>query len=119
MRLEKVAFITIESDDDLILSFAIEGDNPGEVRSLILMRTPKYESILDEAERGVSVSHEDYPEDDHELLEEIEFGLRTTVVSRRRKYSLSLRGIPATDMEKAVKILRKMNFDRRFKLRIV
>jgi hypothetical protein len=55
---EAVSFITTEDSDDLIVSFALEDDEPGEVVSLILLRTPKYESLLPENERGVSVSHE-------------------------------------------------------------
>ena len=62
---EAVSFITTEDSDDLIVSFALEDDEPGEVVSLILLRTPKYESLLPEDERGVSVSHEvDFEDED-------------------------------------------------------
>ena len=71
--MEQVEFITTESGDDLIVSFAIGRTDPGEIRSLTLMRTPKYEFALDDSERGVSVSDEDRDEDDSDLLEEIEF----------------------------------------------
>ena len=53
---EVVAFITIEEGDDLIVSFAIADEEPGEIVSLTLFRTPKYEFILPTDERGVSVS---------------------------------------------------------------
>jgi len=50
--MELVSFISIEDDPpDLILSFAIWQPKLDDIRSLILMRTPKYEFILDETER--------------------------------------------------------------------
>jgi len=59
---ENVLFMNNEEGDDLIVSFAIECSEPGDVKSLILLRTPEFEFILDEDERGVSVSHDDEPE---------------------------------------------------------
>jgi len=41
-----VSFINCESGTDLILSFAIATDDWYGVKSLILMRTPKYEQFL-------------------------------------------------------------------------
>jgi hypothetical protein len=63
-ELDIVSFITVQQGDDLIVSFAIADEEPGEIVSLILLRTPKYEFILPADERGVSVSHESFPEDD-------------------------------------------------------
>jgi hypothetical protein len=68
---ETVLFMTNEEGNDLIVSFAIEGSEPGDVKSLILLRTPKFEFILDEDERGVSVSHDDEPEVENNLLRRI------------------------------------------------
>ena len=65
-QLDVVSFITVEEGDDLIVSFAIADEEPDEIVSLILLRTPKYEGILPADERGVSVSHESFPDDDDE-----------------------------------------------------
>ena len=65
---EPVSFITVQDDDDLIVAFAIALEDPGEIASLILQRTPKYELLLPPEERGVAVSHELYPEDAHEMV---------------------------------------------------
>jgi len=54
--------------DDLIVSFAVDDETPGEVLSVILVRTPKFEHLLEPAERGVRVSHERYPDADDEYL---------------------------------------------------
>ena len=40
--MERVDFLTTDSGDDLIVSFAIVRDDADEIRSLTLMRTPKY-----------------------------------------------------------------------------
>jgi len=53
--MENAWFITNEDGDDLIVSFAIPIDESGDVKSLTLLRTPKYEFALDESERGVNV----------------------------------------------------------------
>lgn len=52
-----VGFITVEASVDLIVSFVIAGEEPDEVVSLILLRTPKFEHVLPPEERGVRVSH--------------------------------------------------------------
>ncbi|MEJ6079890.1 hypothetical protein MT391_15340 [Vibrio sp. 1-Bac 57] len=55
--METVSFINIEDDGiDLILSFAVFDSDPGDIESIILMRTPIYETFLEYYERGVSVS---------------------------------------------------------------
>lgn len=71
---ERVSFITTEDGDDLIMSFAIiPGANLFNVKSLTLLRTPKYEFIPDDAERGVNVSR-----DKDDYLEAIQVGKIST-----------------------------------------
>ena len=117
--MERVSFITAESGDDLIVAFAISRADPSEIRSLTLMRTPKYEFILDDSERGVSVSDEDREEDGNDLLEEIEFrGDEVRIVSRNIDYQLDCSRVDAEELEDAQKIVRAMNFDSRFRIHI-
>jgi len=117
--MEHVDFITVESGDDLIVSFAIRQAEPGEIRSLTLLRTPKYEFILDEPGRGVHVSDEDCEEDEDNLLEAVDFhGEEVRIVCRDSEYRLNCSGVGADELEDAKKILGAMNFDRRFNLRI-
>ncbi len=72
--MELVSFISIEDEPpDLILSFAIWQPELEDIRSLILLRTPEYEFILDETERGVKVSDEAFSDDEDDMLKEIEF----------------------------------------------
>ncbi len=116
--MKDVSFITTESGDDLIVSFAISGSDPLIVKSLILLRTPKYEFLLDDAERGVNVSYEDFLDDEDDPLEAIDIQKRVvTIITRHRRYTLNVGGVDNEDLEEAQEILKQMNFDNRFELR--
>jgi len=119
--MELVSFISIEDDPpDLILSFAIWQPELEDIRSLILMRTPKYESVLDETERGVKVSDETWMDDEDDMLEKIEFGDDfVRIITNHHEFELDLRKVDKKDIEQAKTILKRMNFDNRFEIRIV
>jgi len=110
--MHRVDFITTERRDDLIVSFAINtGDLPGDILSLTLLRTPKYEFILEPDERGVSVSWEE-DEDENELLLAVERSgdvvkLKTTT----RRFILDVSRVDDDDLSRMGKVLHKMNFD--------
>jgi hypothetical protein len=117
--MEIVDFITVESGDDLIVSFAIRGAEPNEIRSLTLQRTPKYENLLDDSERGVNVSDEDCEEEGNDFLEAVELRSdEVQIVSKRLGYQLDCSGVDAEEIEAAKNILLAMNFDSRFRLDI-
>ena len=66
---ELVALITAQTGDDLVISFAIcKRDDPMDIESLTILRTPKYEAFLYEWERGASVSFDRDLEGDERLL---------------------------------------------------
>jgi len=108
----RVNFITTEQKDDLIVSFAVATDDfPGDILSLTLLRTPKYELILDPDERGVSVSWEE-DEDESDLLLTVERSrdmvkLKTT----RREFVLEVSHVDDDDLSRMRKVLHMMNFD--------
>jgi hypothetical protein len=113
--MDRVAFITIESGTDLIVAFAIKGDEPVEVKSLILLRTPKYEFALDGWERGVSVSHDDFLDEDLDLLKSIELDRSTVrITTQRREYALDIQSVDRDKIQRAAEILEEMNFDKCF-----
>jgi hypothetical protein len=112
----RVDFITTEHDDDLIVSFAVTGDLPGGILSLTLLRTPKYEFILDPDERGVSVSWEE-DEDDSELLRGVDLsGDKVKLSTTRREFILDVSHVNDRELRRMRKILQKMNFDNRIRL---
>lgn len=117
--MERVSFLHVESSADFIVSFAIESDDSGSVNSLTLLRTPKYELVLPEAERGVTVSHEGYDDLEPEYLSSLEltFG-QAIVTTKNRTYVLDLSRIDKREIEAAEEVLRRMNFDNRFQLQI-
>ena len=109
-----------EEGDDLIVSFALECSEPGEVKSLILLRTPKFEFILDEDERGVKVSHDDEPEVENNLLGRIRIASPMVVIeSTYNRYELDVSGVNQEELAEASAILHKMNFDKSFTFEVV
>lgn len=126
MRKNKVAFmenawfITNEDGDDLIVSFAIPIDDSGNVKSLTLLRTAKYEFALEEFERGVKVSCEAFPNDRNEFLEKLTIeGDMVTITTDYGKYAVNIGNVEQKEIQKSKRILNKMNFDGRFELNIV
>jgi hypothetical protein len=118
--METVAFISTEYGDDLILSFAVvDPADPSGIESLTLLRTPKYEHLLEDWERGVSVSFERYVEDDEEVLEELRLDRKSAVVrltTSLRTYELDLRKVDEKEVTAMRKVLGQMNYDRRIRL---
>ena len=59
-----------QEGNDLIVSFAIEDPEAEEIKSLILLRSPNYEFVFEDHERGATVSYGDQPdsEADEDLL---------------------------------------------------
>lgn len=118
--METVAFISTENGDDLIVSFAvIDPADPTGIESLTLLRTPKYEHLLGDWERGVSVSFERYVEDDEELLEELHLDRKLAVVrltTSLRTYELDLRKVDEREVKAMREVLARMNYDRRIRL---
>ena len=109
---EVIAFVSIEDEDpDLLVSFALE---PHASRSITLMRTPRYEQILPEEERGVVVmsGSQDSP---RELLHSITITTEEVVIqSQTRTRRLAASRLSADDKTEAVAMPKRMNFDNRF-----
>jgi hypothetical protein len=117
--MEIVEFITVESGDDLIVSFAIRGAEPNEIRSLTLQRTPKYENLLDNSKRGVNISDEDFDEEGDDFLEAVELRSdEVQIISKKSGYQLDCSEVDVEELEAAKNILLAMNFDSRFRLDI-
>jgi len=117
---EVVEFITIEKGDDLVVSFAITAKEPGEVVSLTLVRTPKFEFALPTEERGVVVSHESFPQDDdRDLLQRIKVAPPiVSIATARKRYELDVSKVDPRELRSAQRVLERMNFDDRFVLRL-
>lgn len=118
--MENAWFITNEDGDDLIVSFAIPAHESGDVKSLTLLRTPKYEFALDESERGVKVSFEDFPDDRNEFLEKLTIeNNMVTITTNYGTHTVSIEDVDQMEIRESKRILKKMNFDGRFEFEVV
>jgi len=113
---ELVAFITAQTRDDLVISFAVcKPDDPTDIESLTILRTPKYEAFLDEWERGASVSFErDLEGDEIELLREVFYAPDDKYITLRtghQTYKLDVRKVDPSELSAMCDVFRKMNFD--------
>ena len=106
-----VEFITTEQEADLIVSFAITGDLPWGILSLTLLRTPKYEFILEPEERGVNVSWEEDDDESELLLALDRSGDEVRLTTTTRKFTLDVTRVDDSHLRRAYKVLQKMNFD--------
>jgi hypothetical protein len=114
---ERVGFLTMEGGTDLIVAFAIDGDEPGEVLSLILQRTPKYEGLLPPTERRVRVSHERYPAHDGDFLRRVRLAHgRVEVETTSTRYRLDVTRVDPAELRRARRVLERMNLDGQFAL---
>jgi hypothetical protein len=106
---ERISFITTEADDDLVIGFAIETADPGEVVSLILQRTPKYESLLPPAERGVLVSHEALPTEGLELARHVLVdGPKIEIETATRTYQVDTAAVDPEEVAETRNVLVQM-----------
>lgn len=111
---EYAHFIHVEDSDDLIVSFGL-GDQAA--TSLTLLRTPKYEPLLFEEERGVSVGTGDTDTKHRELLVTAKWSESLVQIeSTIRRYTLDVRAVDPAKIRDAKMVLRKMNFDSSFEV---
>jgi len=112
---ELVAFITTKTGDDLIVSFAVcQPDDPTEIESLTILRTPKYEPFLYEWERGAWVSFERERQDERVVLREVVYAFDDkciTLRTDRHTYKLDVRKVDPSELSAMCRVFRKMNFD--------
>ena len=102
----RVEFITSEDEIDLIVSFAIA---PAAHKSLTLLRSPKYEFILADDERGISVSTLDPTDQKRDLLRLVQWQQGSvTVKTERHDYSLDISAVAADEVAEAKAVLQKM-----------
>jgi hypothetical protein len=118
--MEPVRFISCEDDGtDQIVSFALAYGEM-KIRSLTLLRTPKFETVLDVAERGVSVSLEDETGDDVDLLAVVKIEAnRITIETQSSKYDLDVSRVDPAEVFEMKALIERMNFDDRFRIEVI
>jgi len=92
----------------------------GDVKSLTLFRTPKYEFALDESERGVRVSFEDFPNDRNGFLKKLAIeGNLVTITTDYGTHTVDIGDVNQMEIQESNRVLKKMNYDGRFELKVV
>ena len=116
-QMESVQFITCEDDGtDQIVSFALARGEM-EITSLTLLRTPGFESKLDETERGVSVWLEDESDEDFHMLEVVILEVNSvTIKSQASKYDLDVSRVDPDELTGMKALIERMNYDDRFRI---
>ncbi|HVL45321.1 MAG TPA: hypothetical protein VM407_10880 [Acidovorax sp.] len=110
---QPVPFLTVEDEDDWVVSFAL---GPRGANRLTLMRTPHLEFMLRPDQRGVSVGCAEVGQRPA-LLVAVQWGRHSVdVVSTAKRYSLDISKVDTATRTAALRVLGKMNFDRRFQL---
>jgi len=113
--MDHISFITTEDLDDLIVSFVISSSELSDVRDITLIRTPKYEPLLDESDRGVTVSDDLVAGES--FLEAVRItDLTVTLRTGSATYQLDISEIASQELREATAVLHKMNFDNAFEL---
>ena len=102
----RVEFITTEDEEDLIVSFALA---PAAHESLTLLRSPQYEFLLPEYERGISVSKLNPKDQERDLLRQVHWrDTSVTLRTQRHEYTLDISALAQDDIDEAKKVLREM-----------
>lgn len=112
----RASLITSEDGRDLIVGFGLM---PHGVDSLIVMRTPEFEQLKEEYERGATVTHTAVPSSEGSLVVAIDWaGSAVRIRSIDRTYTVDVSAVDEDDLAEARRILELMNFDQRFTLAI-
>ena len=104
-------FITVQqTKKDLILSFALA---PSAERSLVLLRSPPYEILLPEEERGISISMVPGDEDDDRnlLVSVLWEASRVELRSQLRTYLVDISMVDKKEISAGQALLREMAKD--------
>lgn len=105
----RVEFISSEVEPDLIVSFALA---PSAARSLTLLRSPQYEFLLPQEERGVSVGPLDARDTERDLLRSVQWlRHRVDITTERHRYVLDVSGVDSDEVARARGVLRRMTKD--------
>ncbi len=113
--MDQVHYLYVDDDVDLVLSFSFDEGTKYGADGYCIQRTPEFESLLDEFEKGPSV---DLTDDDRRIL------LRSATFDREKIVLQTDNGIEEfdlselsdSDVDVMAEVLMKMNFDSIFEL---
>src|SRR5690348_13875873 len=102
----RATLITSEEDRELSVSFGLE---PSATQSLPLLRSPQYEHLLADEDRGATIAHSGDP---HPVLSYIKSvtwrGDTIEIASTLRNYTVDMSKVEAADIAEAKRVLALM-----------
>ncbi len=108
----RATLVTSEDDLDLIVSFGLE---PSAAQSLTLLRSPQYEHLLADEDRGTTIAHSGDPHPEPSYIKSVDWlGDTIEIVSTLRNYTVDVSKVEAADIADAKRVLALMNKDGRF-----
>jgi hypothetical protein len=108
----RATLITSEDDLDLSVSFGLE---PSAAQSLTLLRSPQYEHLLADEDRGTTIAHSGDAHSEPSYIKSVTWvGDTIEFVSTRRNYTVDVSRVEAADIADAKRVLALMNKDGRF-----
>ena len=115
-----VGFIDIEEDEtDLGLSFAIY--DAGEYLDSLLLARSVYDLLLDKNEQGVRINYDEVLTSDESPILLQEASLKNDVIElscATHRFILNIRKLEESDVENIKRLLKKLNYDDCFNLKI-
>jgi len=115
--MDSVNFLTIEEGDDLILAFSFDEGTRYGIEGYIIQRTPKFEMTLLPEEIGPSVDWTD--EDGRIVLTSVNVNRNQILIETTLdQQSFNISKISNNEYLEMTSILKKMNFDNIFDLKI-
>ncbi len=118
--MEKVVFTTLEHSDDIIISFSCEEGSTFGVEGFTIIRTPKYEFLLQPHERGACIQWED-ADDIRVMVDQVFISrkeVRIVTKGKVREYRFDIRAIGDREYRDLVKHFRLINFDRSIRIEV-
>lgn len=113
--MDRVNFLTIELEEDLILSFSFDDNTTYGVDGYFIHRAPQFEYIVAPHERGPTV---DWSDDDKIILvRKVEFDRNVVKITADNGNEIfDISKISDTEFVNMIKVLDKMNFDGAFEI---
>ena len=118
--MDKVKFITLENDEDIVISLSFEEGTEFGIDGFIIQRNAGLEFILSPEEKGACLTWDDDDDIrvllDKVIIERSEISLETK--GKYCKYQFDLSGISDAEYKKLVEHFHLINFDKSINIKI-
>ena len=117
--MDKVIFLEVEADDDIIISLSFGMGSEFGVDGFIIQRNRRLEKHLDPEERGACIEWEDH-DDIRVLLDKVHITrgvLDIKTKGKYREYQFDISGLHDEDYKDLIELFQRINFDNSIKIK--